>query len=92
MIAIVYRVGVHHHLTTEQTLYTDRKNKRHFCAATSGASPPEHPRASQLKARQEMTDTLRDKLSSSPSTQHATEAQLKLLFYTDPHLAPRKGD
>ena len=46
--------------------------------------------ASQLQARQEMTDKLRAKLSSSPSTAPATEAQLKLLFYTDPHLSPRQ--
>lgn len=47
--------------------------------------------SSQLKARQEMTDKLRDKLSSSPSTGRTTEGQLKLLFYADPHLNPRGG-
>ena len=45
----------------------------------------------QLKARQEMTDKLRGKLSSSPSTGRETEGQLKLLFYADPHLKPRGG-
>jgi hypothetical protein len=47
--------------------------------------------SSQLKARQEMTDRLRGKLSSSPSTERDTEGQLKLLFYSDPHLKPRGG-
>jgi hypothetical protein len=47
--------------------------------------------ASQLKARQEMTDRLRDRLSSSPSTERTTERQLKLLFYADPQLKPRGG-
>lgn len=47
--------------------------------------------ANQLKARQEMTDKLRGKLSSSPSTGRTTEGQLKLLFYSDPQLNPRGG-
>ena len=47
--------------------------------------------ADQLKARQEMTDNLRDKLLRDPSSERVTEAQLKLLLYTDPHLAPRQG-
>ena len=47
----------------------------------------------QLKARQEMTDTLRDKLlgERDASAERATEAQLKLLLYTDPRLIPRKN-
>jgi hypothetical protein len=49
--------------------------------------------ANQLKARQEMTDTLRAKLlgERDPSAERATEAQLKLLLYTDPRLVPRKN-
>lgn len=47
--------------------------------------------ANQLAARQEMTDSLRDKLLRDPSSEHVTEAQLKLPLYTDPHLLPRKG-
>ena len=45
--------------------------------------------ANQLKARQEMTDSLREKLlgERDPSAERATEAQLKLLLYTDPRLA-----
>ena len=48
--------------------------------------------ANQLKARQEMTDNLREKLLNErdASAESATEAQLKLLFYTDPRLTPRK--
>ena len=45
----------------------------------------------QLRARQEMTDRLREKLLRDPSSERVTEAQLKLLLYTDPHLVPRKG-
>ncbi len=47
--------------------------------------------ADQLQARQEMTDSLRDKLLRDPSSDLVTEAQLKLLLYTDPHLVPRQG-
>jgi hypothetical protein len=49
--------------------------------------------ANQLKARQELTDSLRDKLfrDTDPSSERATEVQLKLLLYSDPHLLPRKG-
>ena len=47
--------------------------------------------ADQLKARQEMTDSLRDNLLHDGSSERATEAQLKLLLYTDPHLLPRKS-
>jgi len=47
--------------------------------------------ANQLKARQEMTDSWRDKLLRDPSSELVTEAQLKLLLYTDPHLVPREG-
>jgi len=47
--------------------------------------------ANQLQARQEMTDRLSDKLLCDPSSERVTEAQLKLLLYTDPHLIPRKG-
>lgn len=47
--------------------------------------------ANQLKARQEMTDSLREKLLGDPSSERATEAQLQLLLYTDPHLIPRKN-
>lgn len=49
--------------------------------------------ANQLKARQEMTDSLRDKLLNErdASAERATEAQLKLLLYTDPRLVPRKN-
>jgi hypothetical protein len=43
----------------------------------------------QLRARQELTDSLREKLLLDPSSERVTEAQLKLLFYTDPHLVPR---
>jgi hypothetical protein len=46
--------------------------------------------ANQLKARQEMTDQLRTKLDSP--CQRVTEAQLKLLLYTNPHLVPRAGE
>jgi hypothetical protein len=45
----------------------------------------------QLKARQEMTDSLRDRLNSDPASERVTEAQLKLLLYADPHLVPRKS-
>ena len=38
----------------------------------------------QLKAREEMTDSLRDKLNRDPATERATEEQLKLLFYAVP--------
>jgi hypothetical protein len=44
----------------------------------------------QLQARQEMTDRLRQKLLLDPSSERVTEAQLKLLLYTNPHLVPRK--
>ncbi|MGO8815849.1 MAG: hypothetical protein ACLQVG_14465 [Terriglobia bacterium] len=44
----------------------------------------------QLQARQEMTDRLRQKLLVDPSSERVTEAQLKLLLYTNPHLVPRK--
>jgi len=46
----------------------------------------------QLKARQEMTDSLREKLLNErdASAERAMEAQLKLLLYTDPRLTPRK--
>lgn len=47
--------------------------------------------ADQLKARQEMTDSLRAKLLRDPSSERVTEAQLKLLLYTDPRLVPRQG-
>lgn len=47
--------------------------------------------AEQLRARQEMTDSLRDKLLQDPSSELVTEAQLKLLLYTDPHLVPRES-
>jgi hypothetical protein len=47
--------------------------------------------AGKLKARQEMTDRLRGRLSSGGTPDKATEAQLNLLFYTDPHLNPRGG-
>jgi hypothetical protein len=47
--------------------------------------------ACQLKARQEMTDSLRAQLLRDPSSELVTEAQLKLLLYTDPHLDRRKG-
>jgi hypothetical protein len=47
--------------------------------------------ADQLKARQEMTDRLRAKLLRDPSSERVTEAQLKLVLYTDPQLVPRKG-
>ena len=40
--------------------------------------------ANQLQARQEMTDSLRDKLLRDPSSELVTEAQLKLLLYTNP--------
>jgi hypothetical protein len=48
----------------------------------------------QLKARQEMTDSLREKLlgERDPSAERATETQLKLLLFTDPRLTPRKSD
>jgi hypothetical protein len=38
----------------------------------------------QLKAREEMTDSLRDKLNRDPASERATEEQLKLLFYAVP--------
>ena len=47
--------------------------------------------ADQLNVRQEMTDSLRGKLLRDPSSERVTEAQLKLLLYTDPRLVPRKG-
>ena len=47
--------------------------------------------ANKLRARQEMTDRLRDKLLRDPSSERVTEAQLKLLLYSDPHLVPRNG-
>jgi len=46
----------------------------------------------QLKARQEMTDRLRDKLLHDASSERITEAQLKLLLYTNPHLLPRQAE
>jgi hypothetical protein len=45
--------------------------------------------ANQLRARQEMTDKLREKLLRDTSSELVTEAQLKLLLYADPELAPR---
>ena len=45
----------------------------------------------QLKARQEFTDALREKLLRDPSSERLTESQLKLLFYTDPQLTPRNA-
>jgi hypothetical protein len=48
------------------------------------------PFANQLKARQELTDGLREKLLRDPSSERKTEAQLKLVFYIDPHLVPPK--
>jgi hypothetical protein len=45
----------------------------------------------QLRARQEMTDNLREKLMEDPGSARVTEAQLKLLLYTDPKLVPRPG-
>ncbi len=45
--------------------------------------------ANQLRARQEMTDQLREKLRQDSSCERVTEAQLKLLLYTNPHLVPR---
>jgi hypothetical protein len=45
----------------------------------------------QLKARQEMTDRLRERLSTSPGRQRATEAELNLLFHLDPRLGPKGG-
>ena len=47
--------------------------------------------ANQLRARQELTDRLRDKLLREPASERVTEAQLKLLLYTDPQLIPRQN-
>jgi len=47
--------------------------------------------ASQLKARQEMTDRLREKLASNPAGRPTAEAELTLLFHADPRLSPREG-
>ena len=47
--------------------------------------------ANQLRARQELTDSLRDKLLREPASERVTEAQLKLLLYTDPQLIPRQN-
>jgi hypothetical protein len=44
----------------------------------------------QLKARQEMTDSLRTRLRDEPASEIVTEAQLKLLLYTNPRLVRRK--
>ena len=48
--------------------------------------------ANDLKARQEFTDSLRQKLVNDPATERVTEAQLTLLLYTDPQLNPRPPD
>jgi hypothetical protein len=64
---------------TESTLLEELKGRaRRLGSATSFGN--------QLKARQEMTDRLRDKLLCDPSSERITEAQLKLLLYTDPRL------
>jgi hypothetical protein len=44
--------------------------------------------ANQLKARQEMTDRLREQFTTS-SGRKVSEAQLKSLLYSDPHLTPK---
>ncbi len=43
--------------------------------------------ANQLKARQEMMDKLREQFTTS-TARKTSEAQLKSLLYSDPHLAP----
>ena len=69
---------------TEQSLLEMlRARARELGSATSFAN--------QLRARQEMTDRLRDQLLRDPSSERVTEAQLKLLLYTDPRLVPRQG-
>ena len=70
-------------LTEELTLKRLRNRARELGDETSFAN--------QLRARQEMTDGLRDKLMIDPSSERVTEAQLKLLLYTDPRLLPRVG-
>jgi hypothetical protein len=69
-------------LTEELILEKLRNGAREFGDATSFVN--------QLRARQQMTDSLREKLRRDPSSERVTEAQLKLLLYTDPHLLPRK--
>jgi hypothetical protein len=69
-------------LTEESILEKLRDRARELGDATSFAN--------QLRARQEMTDSLRDKLMRDPSSERVTEAQLKLLLYSDPHLLARK--
>lgn len=64
---------------TESTLLEELKGRaRQLGSATSFNN--------QLKARQEMTDRLRDKLLRDPASERVSEAQLKLLLYTDPRL------
>jgi len=70
-------------LTEPSLLETLQARARELVSATSFAN--------QLRARQEMTDSLRAKLLRDPSSERVTEAQLKLLLYTDPHLVPRPG-
>jgi hypothetical protein len=70
-------------LTEQSLLEKLQRRARELGDATSFAN--------QLRARQELTDSLRDKLLRDPSSERVTEAQLKLLLYTDPHLFPRKA-
>jgi hypothetical protein len=70
-------------LTESSLLGTLQARARQLGSATSFAN--------QLRARQELTDSLRAKLLSDPSSERVTEAQLKLLLYTDPCLVPRQG-
>ena len=73
----------HGGLTEPSLLGTLQTRARELGSATSFAN--------QLRARQEMTDSLRAKLLSDPSSERVTEAQLKVLLYTDPRLVPRPG-
>jgi hypothetical protein len=70
-------------LTEELTLKRLRNRAQEFGDATSFAN--------QLRARKELTDSLRDNFMRDPSSERVTEAQLTLLLYTDPHLRPRIG-
>jgi hypothetical protein len=69
---------------TEQSLLDELRARAHDLGdATSFPN--------QLRARQEMTDSLRARLLDDPASARVTEAQLKLLLYTDPRLLPRPG-
>jgi len=69
---------------TEQSLLDKLKARVHELGSATSL-------ANQLRARQEMTDSLRDKLLHDASSERVTEAQLKLLLYTDPHLVRRQS-